>query len=35
LLASHVLTMSFVYFAIWQIKQNEPLRSIAAGEIGP
>lgn len=23
-LAYHMLTMSFVYFNIWQIKQNEP-----------
>jgi hypothetical protein len=33
LLAYHMLTMSFVYFKIWQIKQNEP-DDFAKGLIG-
>lgn len=32
-LAYHMLTMSFVYFNIWQIKQNEP-KDFAKGLIG-
>src|SRR5664280_1198711 len=32
-LAYHMLTMSFVYFNIWQIKQTEP-RDFAMGLIG-
>jgi hypothetical protein len=32
-LAYHMLTMSFVYFNIWQIKQNEP-RDFEKGLIG-
>src|SRR5579863_10444849 len=32
-LAYHMLTMSFVYFNIWQIKQNEP-EDFAKGLIG-
>lgn len=32
-LAYHMLTMSFVYFNIWQIKQTEP-KDFARGLIG-